>query len=102
MFGLNAKLKTQVELRPGQFDFPLDMDKVNYFMDWLDNQVQLGILGIGRGVGRKEAAYQSWQNVYIDSSYKKGIFKAQSELKKAGIKVTRTVDASFASPNPRG
>lgn len=98
VFGLNAKLKTQVELRPGQFDFPLDMDKVNYFMDWLDNQVQLGILGIGRGVGRKEAAYQSWQNVYIDSSYKKGIFRAQSELKKAGIKVTRTVDASFASP----
>lgn len=98
VFGLKNHLETHAALRPGLFDFPLDSAKLDSFMEWLEGEVQKGILGVSKGLTRKEAAHQSWSNVYIDSAYKKGIFRAQSELKKAGVKVSRTVDASFVAP----
>ena len=66
------------------FAFPKNPQKIQGFMGWLQTQVDDGILEVsfreGRTLGQAE-----WMNTYIDSTYKKGMKRADAELKKRGI-----------------
>ena len=90
---------------PGRqaFVFPRSADKVNAFMDWLNRQVERGILEIGEiqqiGVGVEGA----WTNKYIQDSYKRGVIRARYELKKAGFDIptidqTGGIEISMSTP----
>jgi len=63
------------------------------FMKWLQEQVDKGILEVGayQQIGR--GVNDAWTNLYILDSYKRGIIRARSELKKAGLDIP-SVDAS--------
>ena len=87
VFGLNPQVY-QLSI-PGKeaFNFPRTADKHRAFMEWLKIQTEKGILEtvefqrIGSGV---ESA---WTNLYIQDSYKRGVLRARSELKKAGYTI---------------
>ena len=87
VFGLIPKPKLAVFKAPGPraFAFGTSADKVNGFMNWLQEEIDKGILQVSTKQGRQIAGSSSWMNVYIDSAYKKGMQRADSELKKAGI-----------------
>jgi SPP1 gp7 family putative phage head morphogenesis protein len=67
-----------------KFTFPRDADKVSSFIEWLRKQVDRGILGTRYGVPQKTAASQSWQNIYLESAYQKGLADAAGQVKKRG------------------
>jgi len=58
---------------PPRYAFARSANRVNSFMAWLEEQQRLGILEIRTGTAVRAAARSSWQNVYIDSAYQKGI-----------------------------
>jgi SPP1 gp7 family putative phage head morphogenesis protein len=70
-----------------QFAFETDAQKVVGFMDWLQDQVDAGILEIQEGQRIGDAIDTAWTNVYIERSYKQGIERARSEMIKAGYPV---------------
>lgn len=88
VFGLG--IQVNVELRPPgyhAFDFPRLSQKVDAFMQWLRLQEDKGLLEIGNFTRLGGAIEDSWMNVYLLDSYKRGVIRARSELKKAGYKV---------------
>ncbi|MEE9356516.1 MAG: phage minor head protein [Methylococcaceae bacterium] len=108
VFGLTSSSNIVVQQefsvpRKNAFAFPRSSDKVQAFMSWLRQQEQAGILEVrefqqvGAGVER------AWTNKYIDSAYQRGVIKARSEMRKAGIDVpsiaeTGGVAASMVQP----
>lgn len=87
VFGLTEKPIIQQTVTPKQFAFPRSADKVQTFMDWLDEQVKKDLLEVKefRQVG--EAIEEPWTNKYIYDSYKRGVIRARYELRKAGYTV---------------
>ena len=82
----------------GAFDFPSDEQKVRAFMEWLEEQVDRGILETHL-VDREVAAAAQWQNVYLRSAYEKGVTHADAALVDAGvIPPSQTVEAVFRVP----
>lgn len=75
-----------------RFDFARSSDKIEGFMDWMNEQQRKGILEVtqGRQVGR--AMEDHWQNMYIRSSYQKGILRARQEMRNAGYDVPNVDD----------
>jgi len=69
---------------PRTFDYPADSDKVDSFNEWLDTQVDRGILERGKHE-RGTAASRSWQNTYIRSAYERGVNHADESLVEAGV-----------------
>lgn len=72
------------------FEFKRSDQKVDAFMDWLNEQEEKGILEVTTGprldtAGFSQKSNEAWSNIYIRSSYQKGLAKAQSELKQMGI-----------------
>ena len=57
----------------GAFQFIRNSEKVAGFMQWLRDASREGILEIVEGTSMTAAANASWQNVYIDTAYQKGI-----------------------------
>ena len=86
------------------FAFKTDADKVDGFMDWMDDQVDKGILEVTQRQGRKITKRNPWMNTYIDSAYKQGIKRGNLELKKKGVATPNTdnpfytIDAVFNRP----
>lgn len=80
-FGL---LQTNAAAGKNQFAFTRSSDKVSAFMEWLQQQINLGILEVGPGQRIGSSIDNAWTNVYIKQSYSKGVLRAQKELKKAG------------------
>jgi len=103
-FGL--QVETFAELNsPGYraFNFPRTGDKIEAFMEWLRQQVEKGILETAQFPRVGQSIESAWTNVYIRDSYKRGIMRARSELKKAGYPVGTLaeaggVDAVFGTP----
>ena len=79
---------------PGQeaFAFRRSAEKVEAFMEWLQRQINAGILQISQfeqiGVGAEHA----WTNYYILDSYKRGVMRARAELQRAGYNVPSIED----------
>lgn len=67
------------------FDFPTSAGKVDAFMQWLREQEDEGILELIYGEGREIVGSSEWMNTYIDTAYKKGLRRGNSELVKAGL-----------------
>lgn len=96
---------TQQVTTPGNlaFDFPLDANKLEAFMEWLVGQVDKGILEV-RDIQRfGSLSSQYWTNAYITDTYKKGVIRARYELRKAGFDVPTIeqsggIDVVISSP----
>lgn len=95
----------QGELFPRQFQFSTSEEKVTGFMSWLRERVNSDILEVTEMDGPSVVAHSGWQNIYIDSAYKKGLTRGEAELAKAGITVpptpdlaSRAIDATFLQP----
>lgn len=75
--------------RPGKraFAFTRSDDKVSAFMAWLKRASNNEVLGIVEGTPLNRAAQSSWQNVYIESAYQKGLSRAASKIKATGASV---------------
>ena len=74
---------------PGKeaFNFTRTADKLQAFMDWLDVQIEKGILETATYNRIGSSVEPAWTNLYIQDSYKRGVLRARSELKKAGYPV---------------
>lgn len=95
-FGLSTN--QMISPLPNAFDFPLSVDKVEAFMEWLQQQIDAGILEVGSFPTGNVSRY-AWTNKYILDSYKRGLLRARSELKKAGYDVTpMNIDSLMGTP----
>jgi SPP1 gp7 family putative phage head morphogenesis protein len=88
-FGLLPQTYTPALSSPGKyaFDFPRTGEKLDAFMKWLMGEVEKGILETAQYSRIGQAAEPAWTNLYVQDSYKRGVLRARSELKKAGYKV---------------
>lgn len=68
-------------LAPRAFEFARNKDKVKQFMRWLRKLERDEILEIIEGAEVIEAAEEAWQNIYIDTAYRKGLRDAYGRLK---------------------
>lgn len=90
---------------PGRkaFDFSRSADKVQAFMDWLNQQQEMGVLEIILMPQIGQATEQPWTSQYIYTAYKKGIDRANSELIRAGYNIPNIeeqggLDTIFSQP----
>ena len=102
-FGLSAGFYQMASPGRQAFVFPRSADKVSAFMEWLQRQVEAGMIEIKDfqqvGVGVEGA----WTNKYIQDSYKRGVIRARYELQKAGFNVptidqTGGIEISMSTP----
>jgi len=109
VFGLRnpelALVTIQQMQTPGRraFAFGTDAQKVNQFMDWLDEQVKANVLEVTRFDQLGTAIQQPWTNMYIQSAYQRGIRSARTSLvgtgyNVPGIEETGGIDAVFNMP----
>lgn len=83
--------------RPGAFDFPSDQRKVEAFREWLDEQVDRGILETA--TVERRGAHEQWQSVYLRQAYEKGVHHADDALVREGvIDTSQTLDDVFRAP----
>jgi len=72
---------------PRRFDFRRSSDKIEGFMEWLDQQQRQGILEVTQQQQIGRAMEDHWQNMYVRSAYQKGILRARQEMQNAGYAV---------------
>lgn len=101
-FGLRGRDVVAYQMTPpGQhsFSFLRDPEKIEEFMKWLEQQVDKGLLTIGtfNQIGR--GIENAWTDIYILDSYKRGLLRAEAELRKAGIPVP-IIDIGVSMSNP--
>jgi len=91
--GLNeAKRPLGLAALPSKaFAFRTDPKKVEGFMSWLRNDLDAHLLEVGNVTSTKPGV--PWQNVFIDSAYKRGLKRGRAELAKQGIQTSRFPDA---------
>jgi len=77
----------------GAFNFEQSAEKLEAFMKWLQVQVDRGILDIGTYQQIGSGVYAEWTNLYIFDSYKRGVIRARSELRKAGLDIPSIEDS---------
>jgi len=96
-FGLNRSNVLQIDqMVPPYFEsfaFARSADKIKAFMDWLQEQIDMGLLEIRELEQIGRAIEEAWLNKYIYDSYKRGIIRARQELRRAGYDVP-TIDES--------
>lgn len=85
------------------FAYMTSADKVKSFMEWLQQQVDTGLLNVGVLQQAGSSVNQVWLNQYIFDSYKRGVIRARYELKKAGYNVPSIdesggIEISMATP----
>lgn len=92
-------------MTPGRhaFDFPRSGDKVNAFMAWLRRQEQIGILETTMVEQLGIGAEAPWTNIYVQSSYQRGIQRARQEMIAKGypvpaLEATGGIQAAFNNP----
>ena len=78
------------------FSFVTDLEKINRFIEWLIEQEEAGVLELVYRGGRLSPT--PWSNLYVESAYRKGIQRAQSELKKIGYQPPVPLDMAFSMP----
>ena len=71
--------------QPKAFDFPRSQDKITAFMEWLNEQVSLGVLETYEATQLGEAVEEAWTNVYIEQGYRAGVIRGRKELLAAGF-----------------
>jgi SPP1 gp7 family putative phage head morphogenesis protein len=105
LFSLDRGLKTYQMRTPGPraFAFNTSRQKVSAFMEWLNEQVEQGILEASTIPQLGQGIQPQWTDVYIQSAYQQGIRKGHQELIKAGwdipsIEKLGGIEAIFNQP----
>lgn len=112
VLGLAEGMKTQADMTPDaavaiiqqrMYPFMTSAQKVEGFMDWLNEMEERSILEVTHRPGAIRGTTQAWSDVYIRSAYQKGIARAQAELgyldlDDLGDTGKRTVASAFAQP----
>ncbi len=75
------------------FDFPRQSQKVNAFMEWLQGRVDRGILETRDRDRIGESIDQTWQNIFLEDSYKRGVIRGNHELIKGGFPGVQSIEA---------
>ena len=75
------------------FDFPRQGQKVSAFMEWLQGQVDRGILEVRDRNRVGDSIDQTWQNMFLEDTYKRGIIRGNYELRQGGFPGVQTLDA---------
>jgi hypothetical protein len=83
-FGFRTQPTINEPISPNQFRFVRDPEKVVLFLQWLQKQIDKGILDLYYGIQVGEAVEQQWTNLYVRAAYEKGIERARIELVNAG------------------
>ena len=88
-FGLKTKVQALQSEPLGyrQFAFLRNPEKVEAFMAWLQEQVDKGLLKVAEFQQIGRAIESVWTNMYIYDSYKRGVLRARSEMKQAGLPI---------------
>lgn len=105
-FGLLPQTYSPALASPGKeaFNFPRTSDKLNAFMKWLNGEVEKGILETAQYSRIGSSVEPAWTNLYIQDSYKRGVLRARSEMRKAGYKIPKSgdvfggIDAVLSAP----
>ena len=82
-FGIQPGIQIFAPLPPKAFQFLRTPQKVAKFMQWMEQQEELGILE-RLVVPGSQGLEVPWTNTYIDSAYAKGIRHGNTALRKAG------------------
>jgi SPP1 gp7 family putative phage head morphogenesis protein len=85
------------------FDFPRSTDKIQAFMEWLEDEINKGILETTQLQQLGRSIDQAWTNIYISDSYRRGVMRARYQLTAAGFDVppleqTGGIAVSMSSP----
>ena len=103
-FGLR-EIKTMQMTPAGRraFSFPRSVEKIESFREWLQKQIDAGILQVGYARQIGSGVEAAWTNQYILDSYKRGVIRARYELINAGYDVppmeeTGGINASMSLP----
>lgn len=94
-------LKTNAAVAPGAraFQFLRSDEKVAAFMEWLKAAEDQVIFDVIPGTSITAAQKKAWMNLYIESSYQKGMAQAAANLRGQGVKVADTwLDSAFFQP----
>ena len=105
-FGLMPQVYSPALSTPGReaFNFPRTADKLNGFMKWLNGEIEKGLLETAQYQRIGSSVEPAWTNLYIQDSYKRGVLRARTEMRKAGYPVPKTgevfggVDAIMGTP----
>jgi len=92
-FGLQPTTYQVIPPMSRQFDFPRIPDKVESFMEWLRQQIDRELLEIRQYPQTSQSIEQAWTDMFIYDSYKRGVMRARSEMRKHGYSVP-SVEAS--------
>jgi hypothetical protein len=83
----------------GEFDFPRSAEKVSAFMDWLQSQVNAGLLEVRQGEPLSRAAERAWSSVYVRSAYQRGMAQSAAKLRAEGVDVApEWITEAFTRP----
>lgn len=89
---IHVRRRAQGIARAKAFQFGTTSQKVDAFMSWLERQEAAGVLEIVRRPGQALGS-GVWSDVYVQTSYRKGILRGKREMKQslreAGIRVDR-------------
>lgn len=105
VFGLSLLTQAKKVPTPGNkaFAYPNVKDQISAFMQWVDTQIEDGILGVAAGAKLSRAAEIAWTNYYVRLAYEQGIRRARQELINAKYRVPRLeesggINAALANP----
>jgi len=95
--------KMSLYVQPRAFTFTRNSDKVEAFMNWLQEQINNDILQVGQAQQWGVAIEEPWTNLYLQDSYKRGVQRARYEMGKAGYNVPNLtesggIDSVMATP----
>lgn len=74
------QLNVESGLGDKAFDFPRVSQKSAAFMEWLEKEVDRGILEVRFRSQIGQAVDETWQNVYLEESYKRGVIRGNYEM----------------------
>lgn len=85
------------------FAFDRSGEKVQAFMRWLDQQVAQEMLTVSAMPQLGAGVEGAWTNMYVQDSYKRGVMRANHELRNAGFNVPGIqqqggIDAMMSTP----
>lgn len=90
VFGLKdtpTSISFNAEIGPRYFAYATTAEKIELFMEWLQDMVERGILATSVIPGGRTQANERWTDTYIRRAYTKGIDRGRTELEKAGYVV---------------
>lgn len=92
-FGLTDKIQTNAAVPANSFKFLTNPQKVEFFMNWLNRQIEQELLTVEFRSQLGQASQAPWTNIYISDSYRRGINTAATQATKAKVPGMQTIEA---------